>query len=272
MFKIGEFSKLTQVSVRMLRYYDEVDLLKPALIDKYSGYRMYDIDQIPLLNKIIYLRDSGFNVAEISLALKDKENSQVLAQLDKKYVDIQKNIASEEQKLKKIILAKQELQQGKDNLYYNITLKAVPSYHVVSLRRVIPDYYAEGLLWKELAQYAKEQHLTISDQTFTIYHDEDYREKEVDVEVCTYVEETRNDDGDYKFYHTEAVPYMATTMVYGDFTNIAGVYQSFAKWLNKNSNFKMGNTSRQIVHRGPWNENDPKKYLIEIQIPLQSFE
>ena len=66
MFRIGEFSKLTQISVRMLRYYDEAGLLKPEAVDKWTGYRMYSAEQIPRLNKIIYLRDSGFGVVEIA--------------------------------------------------------------------------------------------------------------------------------------------------------------------------------------------------------------
>ncbi|MDB2130906.1 MerR family transcriptional regulator, partial [Enterocloster clostridioformis] len=56
MFKIGGFSKLTQVSTRMLRYYDETGLLKPAKIDSLTGYRMYSAEQISTLNRIIYLR------------------------------------------------------------------------------------------------------------------------------------------------------------------------------------------------------------------------
>ena len=67
MFRIGEFSRLTQVTIRMLRYYDEMGLLKPSQIDPRTNYRMYSVEQIPTLNKIIYLRDSGFNVAEIAM-------------------------------------------------------------------------------------------------------------------------------------------------------------------------------------------------------------
>ena len=57
MFRIGEFSKLTQVSIRMLRYYDEVGILKPAEVDKWTRHRLYSVEQIPRLNKILYLRD-----------------------------------------------------------------------------------------------------------------------------------------------------------------------------------------------------------------------
>ena len=90
MFRIGEFSKLMQVSVRMLRYYDEVGLLKPAQSDPWTGYRMYSVEQIPVLNRILYLQDCGFTVAEIEglvlgnddrmmEALKNKEKEIALA-------------------------------------------------------------------------------------------------------------------------------------------------------------------------------------------------
>ena len=62
------------------------------------------------------------------------------------------------------------------------------------------------------------------------------------------------------------------TMVYGEFSNIAGAYLTFAKWLQKNSHYQMIGESRQLVHRGPWNEIDPEKYLVEIQIPLENVK
>ena len=55
MFKIGEFSKLTQVSIRMLRYYDETGLLTPAKTDPWTGYRMYSAEQIPVLLSLIHI-------------------------------------------------------------------------------------------------------------------------------------------------------------------------------------------------------------------------
>lgn len=57
--------------------------------------------------------------------------------------------------------------------------------------------------------------------------------------------------------------------VYGEFSNIKGAYLTYAEWLQENGKYKMANPMRQIVHRGPWDENDPTKYLIEIQIPIE---
>ncbi len=57
MLKIGDFSKLSRVSIRMLRYYDEKELLKPAEIDASTGYRYYREDQLPVIGRIVALRD-----------------------------------------------------------------------------------------------------------------------------------------------------------------------------------------------------------------------
>lgn len=272
MFKIGEFSKLTQVTIRMLRYYDEMGLLKPAQIDSWTGYRMYSVDQIPILNKIIYLRDSGFSVTEIAIALNNKNNNFIVEQLNHKYDEIEKIIQAEQEKLKKILLAKKEILHEKSDMHYNVSIKSIPSFQVLSLRKVIPDYFSEGKMWRELCAFAKQQQISISSNTFSIYHDTEYKEKNVDVELCVPVKKAGKNLGAFIYRNTESVPIMACTMVYGDFSNIASAYLSFAEWLQKNSHYQMHGQSRQIVHRGAWNEEDPQKYLVEIQIPLKKID
>ncbi|BFL44772.1 MerR family DNA-binding transcriptional regulator [Lactonifactor longoviformis] len=269
MFRIGEFSKLTQVTIRMLRYYDEAGLLKPARIDPQTGYRLYSIEQIPILNKIIYLRDSGFQVSEIAKVLESCDCTAMIEELDRKYSEIEQSILLEKEKLKKIQLAKKELLTGKSEIHYHVTVKSIPAYQVLSLRRIIPDYYAEGELWSELSAFALEQRVPVTEETFSIYYDEGYKEQNVDVELCALVKTPGNSCGEFAYRITEPVPSMASTMVYGPFSNIAGAYLSFARWLQKNSEYRMGNPTRQIVHRGPWNETSPQNYLTEIQIPLE---
>lgn len=271
MFKIGEFSKLTQVSIRMLRYYDETGLLKPAEIDKFTNYRLYSTDQIPLLNKILFLRDLGFNVSEIALALSQWSDNFIADLLDNKRLEIENIIKTEQDKLSRIELAKRDIQQEKITMHYNVSIKSIPSYQVFSLRRVVPDYYAEGLLWKEMSAFADKNNIPVSNNTFTIYHDTDYKEKDVDIEICAPVARMGENIGGFTYRNTEPVPIMACTMVYGPFENIAGAYLAFAGWLQEHSQYKMTGQSRQIVHRGPWNEETPDKYLTEIQIPLRKI-
>ncbi|MBR0409376.1 MAG: MerR family transcriptional regulator [Eubacterium sp.] len=65
MLKIGEFSKLSRVSVRMLRHYDDIGLLPPAETDHFTGYRYYSPDQLPVIGRITALKDMGFQLADI---------------------------------------------------------------------------------------------------------------------------------------------------------------------------------------------------------------
>ncbi|MCP1109520.1 MerR family transcriptional regulator [Ohessyouella blattaphilus] len=269
MFKIGEFSKLTQVSIRMLRYYDEVGLLKPEQVDPFTGYRLYSVEQIPVLNKIVFLRDVGFNISEIAVVMSKWNDAFVTEQLEQKSREIEQNIQEEQQRLAKIKLAKADINRDKIQIHYNVSIKDIPSYQVVSIRRVIPDYYGEGQLWKELSAFAEERQLVISNNTFSIYHDTEYKETEVDVEVCAQTTSVGESEGDFAFRMTEPVPYMASTMVYGEFTNIAKAYLAFANWLSEHNQYEMAGGSRQIVHRGPWNEENPEKYLTEIQVALK---
>ncbi|WII38820.1 MerR family transcriptional regulator [Paenibacillus thiaminolyticus] len=89
----------------MLRYYDEVGLLKPARVDGLTSYRLYSIDQIPIIQQIILLRDMEFNVAEIACALANWEDSCIIGQLENKKKEIHAAIRRELEHIAKIEVA-----------------------------------------------------------------------------------------------------------------------------------------------------------------------
>lgn len=245
-FKIGEFSKLTQVSIRMLRYYDEAGLLKPLKVDKFTGYRFYSTEQIPVLNKIKFFRDIGFNVSEIAVALSKSDKGFIESQLEKKQFEIENTIKEEEKRLSKIKMMKEDIYTEKISNYYNVIIKNIPSYQVLYLRKIVSDYYKEGELWRKIIAFADENNIAFSNNNFAIYHDDAYKETEVDIEVCLLVSRIEKETSDFRYRNTEPVPTMACTMVYGSFENIAGAYLSFANWLQ-----------------------EQKQYKTEIQIPLE---
>jgi DNA-binding transcriptional MerR regulator len=78
MFKIGEFSRLSRVSVRMLRHYDQLGLLKPSRTDNFTNYRYYSADQLPRLNRILALRDLGFSLEQIGNMLDEELSAEQL--------------------------------------------------------------------------------------------------------------------------------------------------------------------------------------------------
>ena len=101
MLKIGEFSKLSRVSIRMLRRYNEVGLLLPAEIDPITGYRYYSEDQLPAAGRITALRDMGFGLAAIEQLLATWEEPVALeAILDAKQARLQEEAALAQRRLR----------------------------------------------------------------------------------------------------------------------------------------------------------------------------
>ena len=62
LYKIGMFSKMNHVTLKTLRYYDTIGLLKPSYIDEVNGYRYYTSKQLPILHQILALREAGFSL------------------------------------------------------------------------------------------------------------------------------------------------------------------------------------------------------------------
>lgn len=77
MLKIGEFSKLSRVSIRMLRHYDDIGLLKPAEIDDFTGDRYYREEQLFDIGRITSLKDMGFALADIIKILDSYDDERV---------------------------------------------------------------------------------------------------------------------------------------------------------------------------------------------------
>lgn len=269
-FKIGEFSKLTKVSIRMLRYYDEVGLLKPAMTDRFTGYRLYSTSQIPTLQKILLLRDMEFNVAEIAAVLDQWNTTAVTTLLTAKKNEILEKIRFEQQRVQKIDMAIQDIGNRKIAAHYNVIIKSVPCYRILSCRDVIPDYFCEGTLWEKLYAFVEAEKIELVPgiNNLAVFHDEEHPENGIDVEVCVQVKKTGENQKGFVFRETEAVSTMACVMVYGPYENIGPAYHAFACWLEEHQQYEMTGLNRQICHIGAFSEENPQNFLTELQIPI----
>jgi DNA-binding transcriptional MerR regulator len=103
MIKIGDFARLSQVSVVTLRYYDEMELLKPVKVDSFTGYRFYSAEQLPLLNRILALKDLGFSLEQIKLMLTDDLTlEQLRGMLKVQRNEVEKHVEDEQERLLRI--------------------------------------------------------------------------------------------------------------------------------------------------------------------------
>ncbi|TLN00286.1 MerR family transcriptional regulator, partial [bacterium] len=111
MLKIGDFSKLARVTVKTLHHYEQMSLLRPAWIDRFTGYRYYSLQQLPRLNRILALKDLGFSLGEVSRLL-DRELSagQLRAMLEEKQFELERRAQAEQRRLEMVAVRLSEIE------------------------------------------------------------------------------------------------------------------------------------------------------------------
>src|SRR5512140_443157 len=139
MFKIGEFSRLSRVSIRMLRYYDQLGLLKPSQTDRLTGYRYYSADQLPRLNRILALQDLGFSLEQIGGLLDENMPAdEVRGMLRLKKAEVERGILEEQSRLARLEARMQQL-DGEQETTYDVIVRGVGAQLVATLRDVAAD-------------------------------------------------------------------------------------------------------------------------------------
>lgn len=272
MFQIGEFSKITQVSIRMLRYYDQNNLLHPAYVDAESGYRLYTADQIDRLQKIVRYRDFGFGVKEIAELLKCKSADELSEMMHKQIEKTQEEIELARKRLIDLKSFLQDTEDKKETPGISIVLRSIPESHCLTLRRRARDYYCEADMWQEFMPFARGLE---NNPCFTLYHDLDYREEDVDIEVCVEAPDLfvlpseAPVNGALSLRTIPGIVNAASFIVYGPYSNIAGAYKQFAYWIESHPEYRMAGASRQICHVSYGQTDDESKFVTEMLIPLE---
>lgn len=154
MFKIGEFSRLSQVSIRMLRHCDKVGLLEPATTDPENGYRLYAAAQLSSAHKITKLRDMGFLIEDIKYPVA-AEDEELLRELGMRERELMDEINEGKRRIALLTGLKRSVELDYKELHYEVEIKSVPSFDAVSLRMIIPSYDDERLAWEKWAPMSR---------------------------------------------------------------------------------------------------------------------
>jgi DNA-binding transcriptional MerR regulator len=266
MIKIGDFSKISQVTVKTLRYYDELGLLKPAQIDHFTGYRYYSFDQLPRLNRILALKDLGLSLDQISQALKQGlPAAELRGMLRLKQAEIQQRLQEDQERLERVEARLKQIEQEDAMSTYEIVIKKVEPIAVASLRGIIPSYPEQGGLWNELETYLQSHRTTPTGPCFTLYHAD---EPEIDAEVCEPLESPIQTGGRIQSHMLPALEAAASTLHHGPFITIGEAYTALVKWIEANG-YSIHGPCREIYLNPPKNgaQNDPST-VTEIQFPV----
>ena len=266
MLKIGEFSILAQVPVKTLRYYDDLGLLNPAYVDADTGYRYYSATQLPRLHRILALKDLGFPLDRIAKAVSAGVTPDALrGMLMLREVEQEGRVHEETERLARL-RARLRLVEQEGIMASEVLLKDLGPQWFVSTRDVIPGFRTIGGLFGRL--YGALGPLGLQGVAAAVFHDQEFKENEVDVEVGIYVKHAvavSNDLGVRELPATSA----ASLVHHGAFNQMSEAYLAVLHWLDANGYRQSGPARALFLHVSQPASRDDASNVTEIQVPVE---
>lgn len=193
MLKVGEFSRLGYVTVRALRLYDDLGLLKPAHVDASTGYRYYSLEQLPRLNRILALKELGLDLEQIRRMLDLPLSLEaVRGMLQLKQAELEQQLDRTQLQLDRLNLRLRQMEQeGRPEPLLDVHLKPLPALNVASIRAVVPHVDQVGLYCNAhftlLAGWLGAAGMALG-QTINLYYAEEYHEEQIEMESAVVLE------------------------------------------------------------------------------------
>ncbi|MEW9702727.1 MerR family transcriptional regulator [Paenibacillus sp. SI8] len=275
MIKIGLFSKIAQVTIRTLRHYDEIGLIKPIWIDPQTNYRFYAYEQLSLVHQIQALKDIGLSLEQI----KDMIDGQISIDATIRILADHKTLIVNElreknEQLNRIDSRLNQLRHIGQQPKYEIVLKQVPSLFVASTRRIVPLpmdmplYRCE--MFNDLERWLL-QNDCLMDQEYVFYHMSEFIETDFDIEAAVSIQMNQKNlaaTDTIQLRELPSEPLVASLIHRGKFMDVGEALSELFKWLGFNGYSPTGSV-REIHLFG--RENHCRNYndvLVELQIPV----
>jgi DNA-binding transcriptional MerR regulator len=270
MIKIGDFARLSQVSVVTLRYYDEVHLLKPVKVDTFTGYRFYSADQLPRLNRILALKDLGFSLEQIKLMLADSlTHEQLRNMLTLQRNEVEKRLADEQERLNRIESRLRQIEMENKMPNYDVVVKTVPTMLVAARRVSIPtnDQVPQYLdpAFTEAYDYVRKQGAKDTGPCFALWHSPaDVYENE-DAEAIVPIDRQLRGTDRVQVY--ELPPTQVASVVHqGNFEDFTQGHAALLEWIDANG-YKVAGPYREIYIK--CDKGNRLDTTTEIQFPVE---
>jgi DNA-binding transcriptional MerR regulator len=268
MLKIGDFSRLGQVSIDTLRHYDTLGLLKPAEVDPQNGYRYYAYHQLGRLHRILALKDIGLSLEQIAPMLEeDVSAEQLKGMLKLKRLEITEQIDTEQERLARVEARLKQIDVETHVSSHDVVLKNVRPQLVASIRRVIPTHESSIHLYNELLAYLA-QHDPRQWRALTLWHDHDYQEQNVDAEATISLNAPVPQTDVVRVYELPG-GLMASTVHNGPYSRLHEAYSVLSGWVEANR-YRHSGPDRELYHyaQEPLRSDD-ETYVTEIQMQVE---
>ncbi|PMB43753.1 MerR family transcriptional regulator [Fischerella thermalis CCMEE 5330] len=267
MLKIGDFSKLSQVSVKALRLYDQLGLIKPVDVDNFTGYRYYSAEQLPRLNRILALKDLGFSLEQIAKLLDENlPSTEIRGMLRLKQAELQHLVEEEQARLLRVEARLKQIEQEDNMPNYEVVIKKVEPIKVASIREKLPDYPSVGQLYDELLTYFNQQGVKKGTYCAGIWHDPGYKDSNVDGEAVISIEKDISNTERIRIYELPRFEKMACLVHHRSYNTLNQAYAALVSWIEGNG-YQIIGPNREVYITGG-NEQDNECYITEVQFPV----
>jgi DNA-binding transcriptional MerR regulator len=279
MFRIGDFSQLGQVSIRTLRLYDEMNLLKPASIDKFTGYRYYTIEQLPRLNRILALKDLGLSLDQIGDLLKrDLPPDQLRGMLMLKQAEMEQEMQAMQAQMQRVAARLQQIEREGQPSPYEVVLKSVAAQTILSSRRIVPDLGAmvdyRCAMYTAVYRWLADHNIAPHDHELAIYTNAEYVETDIDMELATPIDpravKGTPPPDTLTIRELPAVETLASVIHKGDMWDIGQAMVALYSWIGSHGYASAGPYRELHLF---WRELEVaddafRNIVIEMQIPI----
>ncbi len=264
MLSIGAFSKITNVTAKTLRYYDEIGLLKPVCVDPETGYRYYDVSQLKTILLITKLKGYLFTLEEIAAVLNQNDDTLLRSLIRQKETQVQEKIHHLETIRSQIGTDLSNLERGIPIMAYfdeiEIKLVETPPKNILSIRQKIDVADFGTYIGKLFEKIAKEK-LTPVGAPMSIYHDEEFCPEDYDVEIAMPVREAVKGTRDFPGC------LCATATLKGPYSGLASVYSKLKQWTEAEG-YQISGSPFEIYITHPA-EVKPEDSITEVYFPVK---
>ncbi len=280
MFRIGEFSQIAQVTIRTLRHYDELGLLKPVHIDRFTDYRYYTIEQLPQLNRILALKDLGFSLEQIARSLKDDVSpEQLRGMLMMKQAELEQQVQEEQMRLGRVATRLRQIEQEGKQPEYEVVLKQGTAQKLVSLRETVPTVEAMARyrcrMYTDVYTWLDEQHIKPIGQELALYHNTEYFEEDIKMEAGVLINKASlspkqpSTHNTMRVYELPVAPILASVVHRGNFYDVPQAISALFIWVGTNG-YTASGPYREIHLFGRENDlTDFEHITLEMQVPVE---
>ncbi|MBL8155101.1 MAG: MerR family transcriptional regulator [Anaerolineae bacterium] len=281
MFKIGEFARISRVPVKTLRYYDEIGLLTPAEVDRFTGYRYYSADQLARLNRILTFKDLGLSLEQIARLLDEALTAeQIRGMLRLRQAEIAQEVNEAQARLARLETRIRQIEQEGLMSATQVTYKTVEPLTILSIREVVPSVEQMGprisAAFGRLYGFIGQAQARVAGAPMVLYHANEqsggyeFHEENIDTETAAVVDPhslpvevpagiTRR---------TLERTGVASAIHQGSYDTIEQTYAAVGKWM-EGSGYHISGPPREIYLRGPESGVPAQEYLTEIQYPVE---